>query len=145
MRTLLLCLLVLVTLSGNGSAQASSISNPAAERRVDWILAQLTLGEKVGLLGGVNIFDVPGLARLGIPQLGTADSPFGVCATGPSTLYVGGIALAATWNSQLAERVGTHLTLHYSAVCNTAAKRLESTFPPDSTTATLRPRILSFS
>jgi len=109
MRTLLLCLLVLVTLLGRGSAQASSISNSAGERRVDSILAQLTLEEKIGPLGGVNIFDVPGLARLGIPQLGTADSPFGVRATGPSTLYVGGIALAATWNPQLAERVGTEI------------------------------------
>ena len=52
MRTLPLCLLALVTLSGNGSAQAPSILNPAAERRVDSILAQLTLEEKVGVLGG---------------------------------------------------------------------------------------------
>jgi beta-glucosidase len=109
MRTLLLCLLTLTTLSGNGSAQGTPTSNPAVDRRVDSILAQLTLEEKIGLLGGVNIFDVPGLARLGIPQLGTADSPFGVRATGPSTLYVGGIALAATWNPQLAERVGTEI------------------------------------
>ena len=109
MRTTLLCLFALVTFSGNGSPQAPSILNSAGERRVDSILAQLTLEEKIGLLGGVNIFDVPGLARLGIPQLGTADSPFGVRATGPSTLYVGGIALAATWNPQLAERVGTEI------------------------------------
>jgi beta-glucosidase len=90
-------------------AQAPSTSNPVSERRVDSLLAKLTLEEKIGLLGGVNIFDVPGLARVGIPQLGTADSPFGVRATGPSTLYVGGIALAATWNTQLAERVGTEI------------------------------------
>lgn len=109
MRTLLLYLLALVTLARNASPQAGPTSNPAVERRVDSILAQLTLEEKIGLLGGVNVFDVPGLARLGIPQLGTADSPFGVRATGPSTLYVGGIALAATWNPHLAERVGTEI------------------------------------
>lgn len=33
----------------------------------------------------------------------------------------------------------------YSTLFKTAEKRLESTFPPDRTTATLRPRILSFS
>ncbi|MDQ3949045.1 MAG: glycoside hydrolase family 3 C-terminal domain-containing protein [Gemmatimonadota bacterium] len=79
------------------------------ERRVESLLARLTLDEKIGLLGGVNGFDVPGLPRLGIPQLGTADSPFGVRADGPSTVYAGGIGLAATWNPALAEQVGMQL------------------------------------
>ena len=38
MRTLLLCLLALVTLSDNWVRTRSSISNSAAERRVDSIL-----------------------------------------------------------------------------------------------------------
>src|SRR5712692_2809917 len=91
------------------AAQAPAGADAAMERRVDSLLAQLTLDEKLGLLGGVNTFDIPGLARLGIPQRGTADSPFGVRATGPSTLYVGGIALAATWDPALAQRVGTEI------------------------------------
>jgi beta-glucosidase len=92
-------------------AQAVPPATPGAagERRVDSLLAQLTLEEKLGLLGGADIFDIPGLPRLGIPRLGTADSPFGVRAIGPSTLYVGGIALAATWNPALAERVGAEI------------------------------------
>ena len=81
-------------------------NDPAVERRVDSLLARLSADEKIALLGGVNFFDVPGNPHIGLPQLGTADSPFGVRADGPATVYPGGIGLAATWNTALAERVG---------------------------------------
>src|SRR2546421_2988494 len=87
-------------------AHAQRAAGPAVERRVDSLLALLTPDEKIALISGINFFDIPGNARLGIPQLGTADSPFGVRADGPSTVYPGGIGLAATWNTALAERVG---------------------------------------
>src|SRR5437867_10472016 len=80
-----------------------------AERRVESLVAQMTLQEKITLIAGVNGFVVPAIPRLGIPELGMADSPFGVRALGPSTLYAGGINLAATWNPELAERVGTEV------------------------------------
>lgn len=107
--------IILATVAGGAGSQAGAqASAPASapatvERPVDALLARMTFDEKFGLLGGVDGFDVPGLARLGIPRLGTADSPFGVRARGPSTVYAGGIALAATWNPALAERVGTQL------------------------------------
>jgi beta-glucosidase len=91
----------------SGLAQQPADQN--AERRVDSLLAQLTLEEKIGLLAGVDAFDMPGLPRLGIPRLGTSDSPFGVRAIGPSTQYAAGIALAATWNPALAQRVGIEI------------------------------------
>jgi beta-glucosidase len=109
MRRLALPLAAVLAAHTEALAQAPAAAGAAVERRVDSLLAQLTLEEKIGLLGGVNFFDIPGLPRLGIPQLGTADSPFGVRATGPSTLYVGGIALAATWNPALAEQVGAEI------------------------------------
>src|SRR5947207_860988 len=85
---------------------AQRVADPAVERRVDSLLALLSPDEKIALISGINFFDIPGNARVGIPQLGTADSPFGVRADGPSTVYPGGIGLAATWNPALAERVG---------------------------------------
>jgi beta-glucosidase len=109
MRMLLLVLAAAVTIADESQAQATAKVSSQAERRVDSLLAQLTLDEKIGLIGGQNFFDVPGLQRLGIPTLGTADSPFGVRAIGPSTSYAGGIALAATWNPALAESVGTQI------------------------------------
>jgi beta-glucosidase len=87
-------------------ASGQRATDAAVERRVDSLLALLMPEEKIALLSGVNFFDIPGNARAGLPQLGTADSPFGVRADGPSTVYPGGIGLAATWNTALAERVG---------------------------------------
>lgn len=90
-------------------AFAQRADDPAVERRVDSLLALLTPEEKIGLLSGINFFDIPGNARIGLPRLGTADSPFGVRADGPSTVYPGGIGLAATWNPALAKRVGAEI------------------------------------
>jgi len=91
----------------NGTLQPRPADDPAIERRVDSLLALLTTEEKIELIAGVNVFDVPGNARIGLPRLGTADGPFGVRSTGgPGHLYAGGIGLAATWNTPLAERVG---------------------------------------
>jgi beta-glucosidase len=84
-------------------------NDAAVEGRVDSLLALLSTDEKIALLGGVNFFDVPGNSKIGLPQLGTADSPFGVRADGPSTVYPGGIGLAATWNTALAEQVGVEV------------------------------------
>ncbi|HET8654426.1 MAG TPA: glycoside hydrolase family 3 C-terminal domain-containing protein [Longimicrobiaceae bacterium] len=96
--------------AGAQAAWAPASSNdPAVERRVDSLMAKLTADEKLALLGGVNFFDVPGNARVGLPVLGTADSPFGVRADGPSTVYPGGIGLAATWDTALAERIGAQV------------------------------------
>lgn len=84
-------------------------SNTDTERRIDSLLSRMTLAEKIGLIAGRTGFDIPGLPRLGIPTLNVADSPFGVRAVGPSTLYAGGINLAATWNPDIANRVGVQL------------------------------------
>jgi beta-glucosidase len=106
MRRLVLTLVAAMAPLAAAAAQAPIPAGPVVERKVDSLLAQLTPEEKIRLLGGVHGFDVPAIPRLGIPELGTSDSPFGVRALGPSTLYVGGIALAATWDPALAERVG---------------------------------------
>ena len=90
-------------------ASAQRGTEPAVERRVDSLLSRLTADEKIALLSGIKFFDIPGNARVGLPQLGTADSPFGVRADGPSTVYPGGIGLAATWNNALAERIGVEI------------------------------------
>ncbi len=61
------------------------------------------------MLGGVDGFFIRGIPRLGLPPLKMADGPLGVRNFGPATAIAGGIALAATWNPTLAERVGTEL------------------------------------
>jgi beta-glucosidase len=104
----LLCLNVL-----SGPAQTSvptkSTSSAAVERRVESMLGQMTLEEKIDLLGGVDFFFIRAIPRIGLPTLRMADGPIGVRNYGPATAMAGGIALAATWNPTLAERVGTEL------------------------------------
>jgi beta-glucosidase len=79
------------------------------EQRVEAILKQLTLEEKIDLLGGTDGFFVREVKRLNLPRLKMADGPMGVRNFGPATAMAAGVGLAATWNPQLAERVGTEL------------------------------------
>lgn len=76
------------------------------EQRVEGILKQMTLEEKIDMIGGKNSFYIRGYERLGLPDLKMADGPIGVRNYGPSTAYAGGIGLAASWDPQLANRVG---------------------------------------
>src|SRR5260221_7731715 len=92
-----------------GFAQTASSSPDQTERRVDSILNQMTIGEKIDLLGGVDGFYLRGVPRLGGPGFKMADGPLGVRNDGPATTMAGGIALAATWDPALAERVGTEI------------------------------------
>lgn len=90
-------------------AQTPALSSAEVERRAYSILGQMTLEEKIDMLGGVDGFFIRELPRLGFPRLKMADGPIGVRNFGPATAMAGGIALAATWNPELAERVGTEI------------------------------------
>ena len=109
--TTLLLVLCLTVISGPAqtSAPAQSPSAEAVDSRVESLLRRMTLEEKVDLLGGVDGFFIRGIPRLGLPRLKMADGPLGVRNYGPATAMAGGIALAATWNPTLAERMGTEL------------------------------------
>jgi beta-glucosidase len=85
---------------------AAAPPDTEVERRVDSILSQMTLDEKVDLIAGIDFMYLRGVPRLGVPRLRMADGPMGVRNDGPATAYAGGIALAASWNPALAERIG---------------------------------------
>jgi beta-glucosidase len=102
-----LCLLVLTP--APAPSQTPGTPSTEVERRVESILKQMTLEEKIDLLGGVDGFFIGGLQRLGVPRLKMADGPLGVRNFGPATAMAGGVALAATWNPSLAERAGTEI------------------------------------
>jgi beta-glucosidase len=105
-----LCLIVAFILFTAFSVSTQSSRPPAeVERRVDSILAQMTLEEKLDLLGGVDGFFIRDIPRLNWPRLKMADGPIGVRNFGPATAFAGGIALSATWNPSLAELVGIEL------------------------------------
>jgi beta-glucosidase len=93
----------------NQSANSAQTQAPSrdVEQRAERILRQMTLEEKIDMIGGYNSFYIRGYDRLGLPELKMADGPIGVRNYGPSTAYAGGIGLAASWDPQLANRVGT--------------------------------------
>src|SRR5215211_5019312 len=100
---------LLVNLPPPVAAQTPAPPTQGVEQRVEAILKQLTLEEKIDLLAGTDGFFVREVKRLGLPRLKMADGPMGVRNFGPATAMAAGVGLAATWNPQLAERVGTEI------------------------------------
>lgn len=74
------------------------------DKRVEDLLARMTLEEKIDLLGGTGFATKPN-SRLGIPELRMTDGPVGV-RWGKSTAFPVSIAMAATWNPELVNGIG---------------------------------------
>ena len=85
------------------------------ESKIERLLKELTLDEKIGMIHGKGLFETKGVERLGIPPLKLSDGPMGVrnefpgdswVPVGNSDDYVSYLpsnsALASTWNRKLA-------------------------------------------
>lgn len=94
--------------SAPGAAGQGAGLYHAVESRIDALIVQMTLEEKVSLLSGANRFSTAAIPRLGIPSLRMADGPNGVRTddTSTATVFPASVALAATWNPDLAREVG---------------------------------------
>ena len=79
----------------------------ADQARIETILHQMTLQEKLAYIGGTG-FATRAMPALHLPALEMSDGPYGVRSNSalPSTTYVAGIGLAASWDRTLAARVG---------------------------------------
>lgn len=75
------------------------------ETRIDELVDAMTLEEKVRMLYGETDMSLHSVPRLGIPALQLADGPLGV-RWGTSTAFPASIALASTWDLDLAARFG---------------------------------------
>ncbi|HKK12338.1 MAG TPA: glycoside hydrolase family 3 N-terminal domain-containing protein, partial [Flavobacteriaceae bacterium] len=87
--------------------------------KIDSLISEMTLEEKVGMLHGNSMFATGGVERLGIPELKMADGPLGIReeisrdSWAPAgwdndfaTYYPAAGAVAATWNPELAYTFG---------------------------------------
>src|SRR5208282_5335431 len=101
----LLLLVLLLALPVVLAWSQAPTSSPDVDARVDSMLKKLTLEEKVDLIGGVDDFYIRANDKIGLPRLKMADGPVGVRNYGPATVF-GGIGLAATWDPELASRIG---------------------------------------
>jgi beta-glucosidase len=87
------------------------------EARVNKLLSQMTLAEKVSLLSGQDVWNTVPIRRLGIPSITMTDGPHGVRSAnaevgrvvGPATCFPSGVSMAASWNADLVEKVGQAL------------------------------------
>jgi beta-glucosidase len=93
-------------LQASGTAQNAQPTQAEIDQRVETLIGKLTLEEKILLLGGINDFFTRPILRVGIPSLKMSDGPMGVHDYGPTTAYPAGIALAASWDTDLPKRVG---------------------------------------
>jgi beta-glucosidase len=105
MRRLILYVSFLFIFTAFGSEQKPVYKDPGAgvDARVADLLAQMTIEEKVQLLGGTG-FGTPANTRLGIPELKMTDGPLGV-RWFRSTAYGSGIGMAASFDRDLVRRV----------------------------------------
>ncbi|CAN7262658.1 glycoside hydrolase family 3 C-terminal domain-containing protein [Devosia sp. LjRoot3] len=83
--------------------------------RIEQLLSEMTLEEKVSILSGEDFWSVPAIARLGIGKLRVTDGPNGARGGGSliggvkSASFPVGIAIGATWNVPLVEEIGAAL------------------------------------
>ena len=102
------------------SSDVPPYKNPSlpVEQRVQDLLGRMTLQEKVAMLSGADWMQSVPNQRLGIPSIKMADGPLGIRSwAGPSsetsaevakkqvttTAFPAGIAMAATWDTELSQ------------------------------------------
>ena len=125
----LLLLAALLTLSYLAGAQGKRTSTPIyldptadIEARVEDALSRMTLDEKIAIIHAQSTFSLPGVKRLGIPELWTSDGPHGVRPEVPwndwgnpgwnndsCVAFPALTCLAATWNREVAGMYGKAL------------------------------------
>ena len=114
---LLVPALLAVSCSTTGTLQDKLTVN---DKKIDQIIAQMTLEEKVEMLHSKTNMSSAGVERLGIADMHYADGPFGIREEGvpngfqpagwkldSATYFPTGSALAATWSRELAYLYGT--------------------------------------
>ena len=92
----------------------------ANDKKINELIAQMTLEEKVNMLHSKTNMSSAGVERLGIADMNYADGPFGIREEGvpngfqsagwtldSATYFPTGSALAATWSEELAYKYGT--------------------------------------
>ncbi len=104
-KALILAVLLLVGVAA--FAQAPAATNADMAKRADSYISRMSLEEKIDYIGGTG-FAVRLVPSVGLPPLEMSDGPFGVRSNErfPSTTYAIGVGLAASWDTDLAEKIG---------------------------------------
>ncbi len=89
------------------------------EKKIEYLINEMTLDEKIGMIHGAGLFRTGDVKRFGIPSLKTSDGPMGVRGEFEDaswrslnlgddlvTYCPSNTAVASTWNPQIAEVTG---------------------------------------
>ncbi|MGD0628005.1 MAG: glycoside hydrolase family 3 C-terminal domain-containing protein [Terracidiphilus sp.] len=130
--TLLAAVLHATTLAAQAPPADAPYKNPSTpvEQRVSDLLGRMTTEEKATMLSGSGWMESAFILRLGIPSIKMADGPLGVRswagssaitnARGSSqvltTSFPSGVAMAATWDTELVQREGQAIGLEVKAL-----------------------------
>jgi beta-glucosidase len=76
------------------------------EERVESVLKEMTLEEKIDYIGGTDHFYIRDIPRLGLPKIKLTDGPVGARNDGRTTAYPAGILSASTWDTALLYKLG---------------------------------------
>ena len=111
---------VLVVSACNGPVTSPQDKLTVNDKKINELIAQMTLEEKVNMLHSKTNMSSAGVERLGIADMNYADGPFGIREEGQpngfqsagwtldsATYFPTGSALAATWSEELAYKYGT--------------------------------------
>ncbi len=124
---------ILSSAQGQSGSDTPPYKNPSlpVEQRVQDLLSRMTLQEKVAMLSGADWMQSVANERLGIPSIKMADGPLGIRSwAGPSsemsaefaktkvatTAFPAGVAMAATWDTELVESEGQAIGQEVKAV-----------------------------
>ena len=120
MKKILPVLLAAILAASCGTAQTPQDKLTVNDKKIDQIIAQMTLEEKVNMLHSKTNMSSAGVERLGIADMHYADGPFGIREEGvpngfqsagwtldSATYFPTGSALAATWSKEMAYLYGT--------------------------------------
>lgn len=115
--SIIILILLIIMLINTGCSKKNT------DKKVEQLLSQMTLEEKVALIHANSKFTIPGVKRLGIPELTMSDGPHGIREelerdswnsahrTDDSSSYMpNGVCLASTWNTDLAYEYGRVLS-----------------------------------
>lgn len=88
------------------TGDAQPLVRVSADERAESLVRAMTEDEKLAYIGGDHSMFIRAVPRLGIPAIRMSDGPAGCRNWGPSTVYPAAVALAASFDPALVERVG---------------------------------------
>ena len=100
-------------LSAQAQQSPSTVKPNSVKSRVNQLLKQFTLDDKLSYIGGTGFFDFKPIPvptnSLVNPQIYQTDGPLGVRRNEPSIRFPSGLTLAATWNPDRAHDQGVSM------------------------------------